>query len=150
MVNAGVSFRFGQKNHVSNTRIEMAKEMIAMKEHILKLEAIISRLEGTSAREDRSMDLFPDVPANHWAYEYIKGLQEKGIIEGYPNGNFDGDRHMTRYEMAAMIYRALMKGAQIEDRLLTEFAPELGRIRIDVISQDKNGKPTIERVRGNK
>lgn len=152
IVNAGVSVKLGQGNHVSTSRVAMAKEMIAMKDHILQLEATIAQMKGfmaTMTGEDRRTDLFPDVPENHWAYEYIKGLQEKGIIEGYPDGNFNGDRHMTRYEFAAMLYRALMKGVKLDARIVTEFAPELGRIRVDVISKDKNGVPDIERVRVN-
>lgn len=152
MVNAGVSVKLGQGNHVSTSRVAMAKEMLAMKDHILQLEATIAQMKGfmaTMTGEDRRTDLFPDVPENHWAYEYIKGLQEKGILEGYPNGRFEGDHYMTRYEFAAMLYRALMKGVKLDARIVTEFAPELGRIRVDVISKDKNGVPDIERVRVN-
>ena len=94
--------------------------------------------------------MFPDVPENHWAYEYVKGLCEQGVIEGYPDGMFSGNRNLTRYEMAAMLYRALAKGVQLDARAVKEFASELGRIRVDVISQDKEGQPVIERVRVNK
>ena len=60
--------------------------------------------------------MFPDVPENHWAYEYLDDLQKRGVIEGYPNGQFMGDRAMTRYEFAAMLDRALRKGISLDAR----------------------------------
>ena len=165
MVNAGVSFKLGQGNHVSTSRVAMAKEIKDLRQDVANLNAIVNRqsalidkLTGTNAGtvSDTGNDLFPDVPANHWAYEYVTKLKQAGILTGYPDGNFDGDRMMTRYEFAAIVYRAIMAGAASNpalnqdgtlDKLAKEFSPEMKYIRIDTIAKDKNDKPTIERVR---
>ena len=165
MVNAGVSFKLGQGNHVSTSRVAMAKEIKDLRQDVANLNAIVNRqsalidkLTGTNAGtvSDTGNDLFPDVPANHWAYEYVSKLKQAGILTGYPDGNFDGDRMMTRYEFAAIVYRAIMAGAASNpalnqdgtlDKLAKEFSPEMKYIRIDTIAKDKNDKPTIERVR---
>ena len=165
MVNAGVSIKLGQGNHVSTSRVAMAKEIKDLRQNVANLNAIVNRqsalidkLTGTNAGmiKDKGNDLFPDVPANHWAYEYVTKLKQAGILTGYPDGNFDGDRMMTRYEFAAIVYRAIMAGAASNpalnqdgtlDKLANEFSSEMKYIRIDTIAKDKNGKPTIERVR---
>ncbi|WP_439783081.1 YadA-like family protein [Megasphaera sp.] len=165
MVNAGVSFKVGQGNHVSTSRVAMAKEIKDLRQDVANLNAIVNRqsalidkLTGTNAGtiQDTGNDLFPDVPANHWAYEYVTKLKQAGILTGYPDGNFDGDRMMTRYEFAAIVYRAIMAGAASNpalsqdgtlDKLAKEFSPEMKHIRIDTIAKDKDGNPTIERVR---
>ena len=72
-----------------------------------------------------------------------------GYIEGYPDGNFGGDRLMTRYEFAAMLYRAIENGAALEEKIIKEFEPELGRIRVDRISGEDGDRDKIERVRVN-
>jgi trimeric autotransporter adhesin len=94
------------------------------------------------------------VAENHWAYEYVSKLAGNGVLEGYPDGEFHGDRMMTRYEFAAIVYRIVQNGMNSSDpelsKLVQEFSPELQYIRIDVISRDKNGNPSIERVRVNK
>ena len=152
MVNAGISVKLGQGNHVSTSKVAMAKDMLAMQKRMAEMEAQMEKMQGfigALTGMDTQAAMFPDVPENHWAYEYVKGLCEKGIIEGYPDGNFNGNRSMTRYEFAAMLYRALAKGVNLDARAVKEFAPELGRIRVDVISQNKEGQPVIERVRVN-
>ena len=152
MVNAGVSVKLGQGNHVSTSKVAMAKDMLAMQKRMAEMEAQMAKMQGfigALTGVDTQTAMFPDVPENHWAYEYVKGLCEQGIIEGYPDGNFNGNRSMTRYEFAAMLYRALAKGVNLDARAVKEFAPELGRIRVDVISQNKEGQPVIERVRVN-
>ena len=152
MVNAGISVKLGQGNHVSTSKVAMAKDMLAMQKRMAEMEAQMAKMQGfigALTGVDTQTAMFPDVPENHWAYEYVKGLCEKGIIEGYPDGNFNGNRSMTRYEFAAMLYRALAKGVNLDARAVKEFAPELGRIRVDVISQNKEGQPVIERVRVN-
>lgn len=152
MVNAGVSVKLGQGNHVSTSKVAMAKDMLAMQKRMAEMEAQMAKMQGfigALTGMDTQTAMFPDVPENHWAYEYVKGLCEKGIIEGYPDGTFGGNRNMTRYEFAAMLYRALAKGVNLDARAVKEFAPELGRIRVDVISQNKEGQPVIERVRVN-
>ena len=80
----------------------------------------------------------------------VKEMADRGLIEGYPNGTFGGDRAMTRYEFSQIVYRALQTGAAVDGKLVSEFKPELERIRVDTVSQDKKGNPTIERVRVNK
>lgn len=152
MVNAGVSVKLGQGNHVSTSKVAMAKDMLAMQKRMAEMEAQMAKMQGfigALTGVDTQTAMFPDVPENHWAYEYVKGLCEQGIIDGYPDGNFNGNRSMTRYEFAAMLYRALAKGVNLDARAVKEFAPELGRIRVDVISQNKEGQPVIERVRVN-
>ena len=164
MVNAGVSVKLGQGNHVSTSRVAMAKEIKDLKKDVAALKAVVNqqsalidKLTGVNAGElSGSDDLFPDVPANHWAYEYVTRLKQAGILTGYPDGNFAGDRMMTRYEFAAIVYRAIMAGAAANpslnkdgtlDRLSKEFSSEMKYIRIDTIRKDRNGRPTIQRVR---
>ena len=165
MVNAGISVKLGQGNHVSTSRVAMAKEIKDLRENVAKLNdvvnrqsALIDKLTGVNAGtiEDKGNDLFPDVPANHWAYEYVTALHKAGILEGYPDGTFGGDRMMTRYEFAAIVYRAIMAGAASNpalnrdgslDKLAKEFSSEMKYIRIDTISKDRNGNPDIQRVR---
>ena len=153
MVNAGVTFKLGQHNHVSNSRVAMAKEIKALRQHMAQQDALIAQLQqrnGMAVDPARS-GLFPDVAENHWAYEYVTKLARQGILEGYPDGEFKGDRMMTRYEFAAIVYRLVQSGAASTDpelsQLVKEFSPELQYIRIDAIEKDRNGKPTIERVR---
>ena len=164
MVNAGISVKLGQGNHVSTSRVAMAKEIKDLKKDVAALKAVVNqqsalidKLTGVNAGElSGSDDLFPDVPSNHWAYEYVTRLKQAGILTGYPDGNFAGDRMMTRYEFAAIVYRAIMAGAAANpslnkdgtlDRLAKEFSSEMKYIRIDTIRKDRNGKPTIQRVR---
>ena len=153
MVNAGVSIKLGQGNHVSTSRVAMAKEMKAMRQHMAEQDALIAKLQsmhGMAVDPAKSV-LFPDVAENHWAYQYVTTLAKKGILEGYPDGEFKGDRMMTRYEFAAIVYRIVESGVGSTDpelsKLVKEFSPELQYIRIDTIQKDRNGKPTIERVR---
>lgn len=164
MVNAGISVKLGQGNHVSTSRVAMAKEIKDLRKDVADLKAVVNqqsalidKLTGVNAGQlAGSDDLFPDVPANHWAYEYVTKLKQAGILTGYPDGNFAGDRMMTRYEFAAIVYRAIMAGAAANpnlnkdgtlDRLSKEFSSEMKYIRIDTIRKDRNGKPTIQRVR---
>ena len=150
MVNAGVSFKLGQKSNVSRSRVSMAKELVALRDEVAQLKALMAHagVLPADAQVDTSA-LFPDVPQNHWAYEYVHELGRLGILEGYADGNFEGDRMMTRYEMAAIVYRAMQKGVNIDSRMLKEFEPELKLIRVDVVARDDDGNPTIERVRVN-
>lgn len=149
MVNAGVSFKLGQKNNVSRSRVSMAKELVALRDEVAQLKALMAHSGVLPQGKLDTSALFPDVPENHWAYEYVHELAKLGIVEGYPDGNFEGDRMMTRYEFAAIVYRAMQKGVNVDRRMLTEFEPELKLIRVDVVARDDNGNPTIERVRVN-
>ena len=150
MVNAGVSFALDRTNHVSNSRTALAREVIDLRGQLAVMGAKMAKMEKALGMLDETKTkLFPDVPANHWAYEYIAKLAGNGYIEGYPDGNFGGDRLMTRYEFAAMLYRAIENGAALEEKIIKEFEPELGRIRVDRISGEDGDRDKIERVRVN-
>lgn len=151
MVNAGVSMKLGQGNHVSTSRVAMAKEIKALTEKVSVLESALAKSNPSSLPDGGKNVLFPDVSENHWAYEYVTKLSEAGLIEGYPDGTFKGDRMMTRYEFAALVYRLMQSGKVGQnpdmDRLVGEFTPELQYIRIDTVSKHKDGTPDIQRVR---
>ncbi|WP_297863156.1 ESPR-type extended signal peptide-containing protein [uncultured Acidaminococcus sp.] len=163
MVNVGATFKIGQHNHVSNSRVAMAKEIRDLKALVARqdgemqqLKTLMNQMAGRTVMKVDKDALFPDIPENHWAYDYVMKLARAGIIEGYEDGQFKGDRMMTRYEFAALIYRAIMAGAASNPdlnqdgtlgKLVKEFDGELKYIRIDVIEKDKHGNPTIERVR---
>ncbi|WP_276634470.1 ESPR-type extended signal peptide-containing protein [Phascolarctobacterium succinatutens] len=150
MVNAGISFALDRTNHVSNSRTALAREVIDLRGQLAEMGAKMAKMEKAFGMLDESKTkLFPDIPANHWAYEYIAKLAGNGILEGYPDGNFGGDRLMTRYEFAAMLYHAIENGAALEERIIKEFEPELGRIRVDRISGEDGDRNKIERVRVN-
>ena len=150
MVNAGVSFALDRTNHVSNSRTALAREVIDLRGQLAVMGAKMAKMEKAFGMLDETKTkLFPDIPANHWAYEYIAKLAGNGYIEGYPDGNFGGDRLMTRYEFAAMLYRAIENGAALEEKIIKEFEPELGRIRVDRISGEDGDRNKIERVRVN-
>ena len=147
MVNAGVSLKLGQGNHVSTSKVAMAKEIKDLRKEVEQLRGALGQVVQGQALDPMKIKLFPDVPENHWAYEYIATLAGNGILEGYPDGNFGGDRMMTRYEFGAIVYRAMQRGFEVPARMLKEFEPELERFRVDTIAQNKAGQPTIERVR---
>ncbi len=151
MVNAGISFALDRTNHVSNSRTAMAREIVDLRGQLAEMGAKMAKMEAMFGMLDPAKTaLFPDIPENHWAYEYVAKLAGNGIVEGYPDGSFSGDRMMTRYEFAAMLYRAIEKGHALEARILQEFAPELGRIRVERIHGADNDKHKIERVRVNR
>ena len=153
MINAGVSLKIGRGNHVSTSRVAMAKEIKDLRAELENMKGALMKVSEGRPLDSLDMDkmqLFPDVPANHWAYDYVATLAGNGVIVGYPDGQFGGDRMMTRYEMAALIYRAMQNGAAADDRMaraLKEFEPELERIRVDTITKHKDGTPDIQRVR---
>lgn len=161
LVNAGVSLKFGQGKHVTRSQVALAKEVEALKAIVKAQNAKIDAMEsGKMAVGQTSTGNvnFPDVSENHWAYEYVKSLADRGLIVGYPDGEFKGDRSMTRYEFAAVIYRALQNGAAIDSKMakaMGEFEPELNRIqeldrtRVDRISGKDNDRHKVERVRVN-
>ncbi|WP_278676016.1 S-layer homology domain-containing protein, partial [Acidaminococcus fermentans] len=159
MINVGATFKIGQHNHVSNSRVAMAKEIRDLKATVGKLTQMVNTLAGKPVVNGSGAEhhvLFPDVPKNHWAYEYVTKLAKAGLVEGYEDGEFKGNRMMSRYEFAAMLYRAINAGAASNpelnqdgtlDKLVEEFNGELQYITIAVVDKDKDGKPTIERVR---
>lgn len=152
MVNAGISFALDRRSNVNNSKIAMTHEIQNLREQVARqnkqiaqMMALVSQLTGKNVTDTGIM--FPNVPENHWAYDYIKKLAAAGIIEVYGDGQFLGDHSMTRYEFAAMLYRALNKGVQLDAKILNEVEPELGRIRIDRISGADSDKNKVERVR---
>lgn len=147
MVNAGVSLKLGQGNHVSTSKVAMAKEIKDLRKELEGLKSALLDVNAGKKLDTSKLQLFPDVPKNHWAYEYVSTLKGNGVLTGYPDGEFKGDRPMTRYEFATMLYKAMLEGATLSDRILKEFAPELERFTVDTVHQDKDGKPTVERVR---
>lgn len=147
MVNAGVSLKLGQGNHVSTSKVAMAKEIKDLRKELEGLKSALLDVNAGKKLDTSKLQLFPDVPKNHWAYEYVSALKGNGVLTGYPDGEFKGDRPMTRYEFATMLYKAMLEGATLSDKILKEFAPELERFTVDTVHQDKDGKPTVERVR---
>lgn len=156
VVNAGVSVKVGAHSNVSRSRVAIGKEVLELKKtvalqnaQIQKLTALLNDVAGTRMKADRTT-LFPDVASNHWAYEAVSDLSRRGLVEGYPDGTFGGDRLLTRYEFAEIVYRALQNGVQVDEQLVTEFSPEMALFRVDTVAKNSQGQPTIERVRVNK
>ena len=156
MVNAGVSLKIGAgSSNVTTSRVAMAKEIRSMRDivakqdaQIQKLTAMVNALVGIQSEPDTTT-MFPDVPENHWAYEAVAAMAKSGLVKGYPDGEFKGDRTMTRYEFAQIVYNAIQAGAEVDARLVEEFKPELEYFHIATVAKDKDGNPTIERVRAN-
>lgn len=162
MVNAGISWKFGQKSHVSRSRVSVAKDVLALQQQVAvltkELEAYKSVIGNNGNASMKRNINFPDVPENHWAYTYVQTLADKGYLKGYPDGEFKGDRALTRYEYAAIIYYALQNGAPSDGsmiRSMDEFGPEiskaqeLDRFRVDRISGKDNDRHKVERIRVN-
>ena len=154
--NAGLSVKVGAHSNVSRSRVAIGKEVLALKKtvaeqnaQIQKLTALLNGVAGTKMKADHTT-LFPDIPTNHWAYEAVSDLSRRGLVEGYPDGTFGGDRMLTRYEFAQIVYRAIQDGVTVNDRLVTEFSPEMALFRVDTVAKNAKGEPTIERVRVNK
>lgn len=157
MVNAGVTFKLGQKSTVSRSKVSMAKEIIALRNDNLEmrqeLDELKNMMKAGTVSPMRNVN-FSDVPKDHWAYQYVKSLADRGYLNGYTDGEFKGDRAMTRYEYAAIVYRALQNGAPVDadmGRSLSEFAPEVekvasaDRFRVDRISGKDNDRHKVER-----
>ena len=156
VVNAGLSVKVGAHSNVSRSRVAIGKEVLELKKtvalqnaQIQKLTTLLNGVAGTNMKADRTT-LFPDVPSNHWAYEAVSDLSRRGLVEGYPDGTFGGDRLLTRYEFAEIVYRAIQNGVQVNEQLVTEFSPEMALFRVDTVAKNHQGEPTIERVRVNK
>lgn len=154
--NAGLSVKVGAHSGVSRSRVAIGKEVLALKKtvaeqnaQIQKLTTLLNGVAGTKMKADHTT-LFPDIPTNHWAYEAVSDLSRRGLVEGYPDGTFGGDRMLTRYEFAQIVYRAIQDGVTVNDRLVTEFSPEMALFRVDTVAKNTKGEPTIERVRVNK
>lgn len=159
-LNAGVSIRLGKRAPESRSRVAMGREIAELNARLQDVENKYNnllQLLNPHAIDPSKTAEFPDVPRNHWAYQYISQLAGNGILVGYPDGTFKGDATMTRYEFATMLYRALQNGAPIDDnmrRAMNEFQPELQNIRlnhyrVDRISGADNDRHKTERVRVN-
>lgn len=149
VLNAGVSYKVGAKSDVSRSKVAVAKdvadmkrEMAEMKAQNAKITAILNTVLGVGLPEDQNV-MFPDVPQNHWAFEAVDDLARRGLIIGYEDGLFKGDRTLTRYEFAEVVHRAIQRAkalnVPIDGRLVDEFKPELLRFEVE-----KNG--SLERV----
>ncbi len=146
MINAGITFGLdGTRNRITRSRTAMAREIQDLRSLVTQMAARMDRLEGVNIETA----MFPDVPENHWAYEYVEDLQRRGALKGYPDGLFKGDRAMTRYEFAAMLDRLVRSGVTLDSKIAKEFEPELGRIYVERISGQDNDRKKVERVRVN-
>ena len=141
VINAGVSYKVGAKSGVSRSKVAMAKDLAEAKKEIAalkadneKFKAVLNSVLGLDLPQDQNV-VFPDVPQNHWAYVAVNDLAERGLLVGYPDGTFKGDRAVTRYEFAEVIHRAIERakalGQTVDQRLVDEFRPELMRFRVD-------------------
>ena len=134
MVGGGVSVRLGKGgNKLSREETNALKAQVA--DLTARMDALLSVLNPNMSKD------FPDVPENHWAYEAVSRLAGNDIVQGYPDGEFHGERTMTRYEMAEIIYNALSRGAEAEKELVEEFKPELQAMAA-------SEKATAERAEG--
>ena len=138
-----------------NQQINSQNQQLAVQgQQIAQLLQIVNKLTGEELVLETvpvapTSAYFPDVPENHWAYDYVNELAKAGILEGYEDGNFKGDKQMTRYEFASMLYKAMAQGVVLDTRLAEEFKAELGHIRVDVVKKAKQNGRAIERVRVN-
>ena len=134
MVGGGVSVRLGKgSNKLSREESNALKAQV--NDLTARMDALLSVLNPNMSKD------FPDVPENHWAYEAVSRLAGNDIVQGYPDGEFHGERTMTRYEMAEIIYNALSRGAEAEKELVEEFKPELQAMAA-------SEKATAERAEG--
>jgi len=147
MVNAGISLKIGQGNHVSASRVAMAKEIKELRKEIAEIRSFLQHVPAAAPHDTVSAPIFPDIPANHWAYDYVTELAKKGVVEGYEDGRFSGDRTMTRYEFVALLYRAVQQGEILPKRIAKEFSADLKYFQIDVVQRNEQNRPTIERIR---
>ena len=127
--NIGVTFRVGEGASGKSVSDDVMARLEAMDQKIAALEQENKELKNVLGAIDTSLSKeFPDVPANHWAYEAVTKLAGNDVVAGYPDGEFHGDRTMTRYEMAEIIYKAMSKGVQVDQKLVEEFKPEMEQV----------------------
>ena len=163
MVNAGATVRFGSHSSMNNNKqVAVAKEVQELKLQLSaisqKYDNLVKNLSAQKAGQDVDFQ-YSDLPKDHWAYDFVKQLSDKGYLNGYPDGTFKGDASMTRYEFAAALWRAVNNGAVIDAQMakaIKEFEPELEevnkimRYRIDTVSGKENSVHKTERLRVNK
>ena len=152
VINAGVTYKVGARSEVSRSKVAMAKDLAEAKKEIAQLQsdnakfkAILNAVLGLDLPQEANT-VFPDIEENHWAYVAVDDMAKRGLLVGYPDGTFKGDRAVTRYEFAEVIHRAIEKakelGQTVDSRLVDEFKPELMRYAVE-------GKK-LERVHVNK
>ena len=152
VINAGVTYKVGARSEVSRSKVAMAKDLAEAKKEIAQLQsdnakfkAILNAVLGLDLPQEANT-VFPDIEENHWAYVAVNDMAKRGLLVGYPDGTFKGDRAVTRYEFAEVIHRAIEKakelGQTVDSRLVEEFKPELMRYAVE-------GKK-LERVHVNK
>lgn len=163
MVNAGATVRFGSHSSMTtNKQVAVAKEVQDLKLQLSaisqKYDNLVKNLSAQKAGQDVDFE-YSDLPKDHWAYDFVKKLSDKGYLNGYPDGTFKGDAKMTRYEFAAALWRAVNNGAIIDAQMakaIKEFEPELEevnkimRYRIDTVAGKDNSVHKTERLRVNK
>ena len=163
MINAGATVRFGSHSSMTtNKQVAVAKEVQDLKLQLSaisqKYDNLVKNLSAQKAGQDVDFE-YSDLPKDHWAYDFVKKLSDKGYLNGYPDGTFKGDDKMTRYEFAAALWRAVNNGAIIDAQMakaIKEFEPELEevnkimRYRIDTVAGKDNSVHKTERLRVNK
>lgn len=163
MINAGATVRFGSHSSMTtNKQVAVAKEVQDLKLQLSaisqKYDNLVKNLSAQKAGQDVDFE-YSDLPKDHWAYDFVKKLSDKGYLNGYPDGTFKGDAKMTRYEFAAALWRAVNNGAIIDSQMakaIKEFEPELEevnkimRYRIDTVAGKDNSVHKTERLRVNK
>lgn len=163
MINAGATVRFGSHSSMTtNKQVAVAKEVQDLKLQLSaisqKYDNLVKNLSAQKAGQDVDFE-YSDLPKDHWAYDFVKKLSDKGYLNGYPDGTFKGDAKMTRYEFAAALWRAVNNGAIIDAQMakaIKEFEPELEevnkimRYRIDIVAGKDNPVHKTERLRVNK
>lgn len=163
MINAGATVRFGSHSSMTtNKQVAVAKEVQDLKLQLSaisqKYDNLVKNLSAQKAGQDVDFE-YSDLPKDHWAYDFVKKLSDKGYLNGYPDGTFKGDAKMTRYEFAAALWRTVNNGAIIDAQMakaIKEFEPELEevnkimRYRIDTVAGKDNSVHKTERLRVNK
>lgn len=141
VINAGISYKVGARSEVSRSKVAMARDLADAKREIAQLQAdnekfkaILNAVLGLDLPQNDDV-VFADVPQNHWAYAAVQDLANRGLVNGYEDGLFKGDRTLTRYEFAQVIYNAIQRAKEtnqgIDQRLVEEFKPELMRYSIE-------------------
>lgn len=141
VINAGISYKVGARSEVSRSKVAMARDLADAKREIAKLQAdnekfksILNAVLGLDLPQNDDV-VFADVPQNHWAYAAVQDLANRGLVNGYEDGLFKGNRTLTRYEFAQVVYNAIQRAKEtnqgIDQRLVEEFKPELMRYSIE-------------------
>lgn len=141
VINAGISYKVGARSEVSRSKVAIARDLADAKREIAKLQAdnekfksILNAVLGLDLPQNNDV-VFADVPQNHWAYAAVQDLANRGLVNGYEDGLFKGDRTLTRYEFAQVVYNAIQRAKEtnqgIDQRLVEEFKPELMRFSIE-------------------